>query len=46
MCAIGRYAKVNQSNINTNMAENLTRSANAPMIRAGVMAENVSWKAT
>ena len=32
--------------MNSSTAENLMRSAKAPMIRAGVMAANVSWNTT
>ena len=32
--------------MNTKIAENFIRSANAPIISAGVIAANVSWKAT
>ena len=44
MCAIGRYAAVNQITMNSSTALNLMRSANAPTIRHGVMQANVSWK--
>ena len=44
MCAIGRYENVNHSTMNSSTAQNLMRSANAPTIRHGVMAANVSWK--
>ena len=46
MCAIGKYANVNQSPMKRRMAENFIRSANAPMINAGVIAANVNWNAT
>ena len=44
MCAIGRYAKVNQITMNSSTALNLMRSAKAPTIRQGVMDAKVSWK--
>ena len=44
MCAIGRYENVNHSTMNSSTALNLMRSANAPTIRHGVIAANVSWK--
>ena len=40
MCAIGKYAKVNQSTVNSSTPANLTRSAKAPMISAQVMQAN------
>src|SRR5512139_47668 len=46
MWAMGRYEKVNQMIMNSSTAENFTRSAKAPTIRAGVIAANVSWKIT
>ena len=46
MWAIGRYENVNHSTVNSSTAENFTRSAKAPMIRAQVIAANVPWKAT
>ena len=46
MCAIGRYENVNHNAENTSTAENLMRSAYAPVISAVVMAANVSWNIT
>ena len=46
MCAIGKYANVNQMIKNKSTAENFIRSANAPIIKAGVIAAKVNWKAT
>ena len=46
MCAIGKYANVNQITKNISTAENFIRSANAPIIKAGVIAAKVNWKAT
>src|SRR5690242_21633405 len=46
MCAIGQYANVNHSAMNTSTAENFMRSANAPTIRQQVIAANVAWNAT
>jgi hypothetical protein len=37
---------VNHSAQNNNTAENFMRSANAPTIKAQVMAAKVAWKAT
>ncbi len=46
MCAIGRYANVNQSTANSSTAENFARSANEPTISATVIAANVAWNTT
>ena len=43
MCAIGKYTMNDQSVMNSNIAENFIRSANAPEISAGVMIANISW---
>ncbi len=43
MWAIGEYTSSDQAAMNTSIAENFMRSANAPAINAGVMAANVSW---
>ncbi len=43
--AIGMYEKVNHSTTKTSTAENLARSAKAPMIRPQVMAAKAHWKA-
>ena len=45
MWAIGKYEKVPHRTENTKTALNFTRSAKAPMMRAGVMAAKVIWKA-
>ena len=42
MWAIGAYTSSDQADMNTSMAENFMRSANAPAISAGVMTANVS----
>ena len=42
MWAIGAYTKVSHSPMNHSTAENFIRSANAPMISAGVIAAKVS----
>ena len=44
MCASGKYESVTQSGTKTIQAENFTRSAIAPLIRAAVMTAKVSWK--
>ena len=43
MWAIGAYTNSDQAAMNTSIAENFMRSANAPAISAGVMAAKVSW---
>src|SRR5947209_8140867 len=43
MCAIGLYTQIAHRIMNTSMPENLTRSANAPVISAGVIIANISW---
>ena len=43
MCAMGEYTHTDHSTRNTAMAENFIRSANAPVISAGVMMANMSW---
>src|ERR1700761_4489465 len=43
MCAIGLYTMIAHSTMNTSIAENFIRSANAPVISAGVMIANISW---
>jgi hypothetical protein len=43
MCAIGEYTSSDHSAMNTSMAENFMRSANAPAISAGVMIAKVIW---
>src|SRR5690349_10719744 len=42
-CAIGAYTHSDQSAMNTSIDENLIRSANAPVISAGVMMANIIW---
>src|SRR5277367_372896 len=42
MCAIGLYTKIAQSTMKTSIAENFIRSANAPVISAGVIIANIS----
>ena len=42
MCAIGLYTTSDHSERNTAMALNFIRSANAPVISAGVMIANIS----
>ena len=42
MCAIGLYTTIAHSTMNTSIAENFIRSANAPVISAGVMIANIS----
>src|ERR1041385_2095032 len=42
MCAIGKYTSRLHSTVNTSIALNLMRSANAPEISAGVMIANIS----
>src|SRR4029453_7688330 len=44
-CAIGAYTRTAQSPMNHTHAENFIRSATAPVINAGVMIANISWKA-
>ena len=44
-CAIGAYTRIAHSPMNHTHAENLMRSAMAPVINAGVMIANMSWKA-
>src|ERR1700679_782561 len=44
ICAIGLYTKIAHSTMNVSIAENFIRSANAPVISAGVMMANISWK--
>ena len=46
MWASGKYDSVTQIGRKTSQAENFTRSAIAPLIRAAVMIANVIWKAT
>ena len=45
MCAIGRYANVNQRTQKANTAANFMRSANEPTIKAQVIPANVAWNA-
>jgi hypothetical protein len=42
--ATGKYTIVTHRVMNSAQAENFTRSASAPLIRAGVMMANISWK--
>jgi hypothetical protein len=42
-CATGAYTTMSHTPRNTIHAENLTRSAIAPVIRAGVMTANIIW---
>ena len=42
-CAIGTYTHNDHSAMNTSIEENLMRSANAPVISAGVMMANIIW---
>src|SRR3954466_14222986 len=42
-CAIGAYTHNDHSAMNTSIDENLMRSANAPVMSAGVMIANMSW---
>ena len=43
MCAIGLYTTIAHSVRKISIAENFIRSANAPVISAGVMIANISW---
>ena len=43
MCAIGKYTISTHSTVNSSIALNFMRSANAPEISAGVMMANISW---
>ncbi len=43
MCAIGKYTRKHHSVVNSSMALNFMRSANAPEINAGVMMANINW---
>lgn len=45
-CATGKYTKVTQSVMNSAQELNFTRSASAPLIRAGVRTANISWNVT
>jgi hypothetical protein len=40
---MGTYTHSDHSAMNTSMEENLMRSANAPVISAGVMMANIIW---
>src|SRR4051794_1165431 len=42
-CAIGEYTKIDHSTVNTTNDAKRLRSANAPVISAGVIAANISW---
>lgn len=42
-CATGKYTSVTHRVMNSAQALNFTRSASAPLIRAGVMIANISW---
>ena len=42
-CASGSYTKVAHRRMKTMNVENFLRSANAPVIRAGVMTANIIW---
>src|SRR6266702_5796146 len=42
MCAIGLYTTMAHSTMNSSIAENFMRSANAPVISAGVMIANIN----
>ena len=42
MCAIGSYTMIDHSTMNTSMALNFMRSANAPAISPGVMIANIN----
>ena len=44
-CATGEYTRTDQSVSIINQPPNFIRSANAPVMRAGVMMANMSWKA-
>jgi hypothetical protein len=44
-CAIGAYTRIDHNRTKPTQAENRMRSATAPVIRAGVMMANISWKA-
>ena len=43
MCAMGLYTTMDQRTMNSAMALNFIRSANAPLIKAGVIMANMSW---
>src|SRR5215469_1817571 len=43
MCASGKYTRNAHNTVNSNIALNFMRSANAPEINAGVMMANMSW---
>ena len=43
MCASGKYTSVAQIGTKSSQAENFTRSAIAPLIRAVVITAKVSW---
>ena len=44
-CATGTYTASVHSGTKTTHAPNRLRSANAPVMRAGVIAANISWNA-
>ena len=44
-CAIGAYTMIDHSVHSMSQPENFMRSANAPVMRAGVMMANISWNA-
>ena len=46
MCASGKYDRVSHSGTKSIQAENFSRSATAPLMRAAVITANVSWKPT
>ena len=43
MWAIGSYTTIDHRIMNRTMALNFIRSANAPVISAGVMMANINW---
>jgi hypothetical protein len=43
-CASGSYTMVAQRTVKSRNAENFFRSANAPVMSAGVMIANIIWK--
>ena len=44
-CASGEYTRIDHRVSTTSHPENFMRSANAPVISAGVMMANISWNA-
>ena len=43
MCAMGEYTRSDQAMVKTTKAAKRLRSANAPLMSAGVMAANIIW---